>query len=276
VVDQGTDTGSEAGTRGGCDRCIRGLGLAAVAAAVSVALLVACATTRPPTGTTGMSAAGRANGPAIHLDRDGWDFGTIERGETITMPLTIANVGSESLLVALRTSCECFTVSRESLTVGPRQAESVMLTLQGPVVKDPTTKTLYVDSNDPTTPRVTFVVKGAVKAGRRPHLAATPDPAPITPPRGRAGSASASTPDSAASYLAADILIENRGREDLTITQIRFFGCTGDWTEAVIAGGGSSVLYVESLPDWSGQRWLEIDSNDPIWPLKKIVLVEME
>ena len=43
----------------------------------------------------------------------------------------------------------------------------------------------------------------------------------------------------------------------------------------MIAGGESSILHVESLPDWSGQRWLEIDSNDPIWPLKKIVLVEM-
>ena len=126
----------------------------------------------------------------------------------------MANIGSDSLLVTLRTSCDCFTVSRESLAVAPGQSESFTLILQGPVVKDPTTKTLYLDSNDPATPRVTFVVKGAVKAGRLPHLAATPDPAPLTADR-----------------PSADILIENRGREDLSIAQIRFFGCTGDWTE---------------------------------------------
>lgn len=259
MVGEGTDRGARAAAGVAVAVVVVAVAAAVAAAALGVVLAVACAPTRPPAGTTGTPAAGRANGPAIQLDKEGWDFGTIERGETITMPLAVANVGVDPLLVALRTSCECFTVSRESLAVAPGQSESVLLTLQGPLVKDPTTKTLYVDSNDPATPRVTFVVKGAVKAGRRPHLAATPDPAPITPPENT-----------------ADILIENRGREGLTITQIRFFGCAGDWTEAVIAGGENSVLHVESIPGWSGQRWLEIDSNDPVWPLKKIVLVEMK
>lgn len=219
-----------------------------------VMLATACA---PPPGP-------RPDGPAIRLDRTDWAFGTIERGETVTTALRISNAGTEPLAVALHTSCECFTVSADSLSVSPGAYELITLAIQGPAVKDPTVKSLFVDSNDRTVPRITLTAYGVVTPGRRPHLAATPDPAPIT------------LPDSAADYLAADILIENRGREDLVIAAVRYFGATGDWAQAVLEGGESSVLHVESLAGWSGQRWLEIDSNDPVLPLKKIVLVDMK
>ena len=254
---------------GGVGSCVSARALAAVAAAAAVAalgaamLITGCAPARPPEA----SPAERESGPVIRLDKAKWEFGTIERGETVATPLGIFNPGTDSLLVTLRTSCECFTLSRDSLAVAPRQVEWITLILQGPVVKDPTIKTLYVDSNDPATPRVTFVAEGAVTGSSRPYLAAVPDPAPLAAPDSSAGVE--------AGYLSAEIVIENRGREDLTVTQVRCFGCLGDWTEAVILGGASSVLYVEALPDWSGQRWLEIDSNDPVWPLKKIVLVDL-
>jgi len=69
-------------------------------------------------------------------------------------------------------------------------------------------------------------------------------------------------------------VIGNRGKQELVIRDVRCFGCSGDWTQTVVGGGEEAVLQVELLPDWPDQRWIELDSNDPVSPLRKVSLVE--
>ena len=72
------------------------------------------------------------------------------------------------------------------------------------------------------------------------------------------------------------IRIENRGKEALRIYEITCFGCTSTSSRMVLDGGEEALLEVLLLPDWTDGRWLEIESNDPVQPLKKITLVELD
>ena len=40
-----------------------------------------------------------------------------------------------------------------------------------------------------------------------------------------------------------------------------------------LEAGGEARLEVETIPSWEDGRWLEIESNDPVSPLRKISLV---
>ena len=130
------------------------------------------------------------------------------------------------------------------------------LSLLGDEVREVTSKTLFVDSNDPIRPRAAITARGRVTEGEGPHLVVTPNPLPVEPAsQGR-------------------LVISNRGKQELVIRDVRCFGCSGDWTQTVVGGGEEAVLQVELLPDWPDQRWIELDSNDPVSPLRKVSLVE--
>ena len=215
--------------------------------AVSTAVLwIACAPPRtaPPPG------------PAITLERELWDFGAIERGERVSTRIQLTNRGDDSLRVSLYTSCECLTAGIAREVIPPGGATLLSLSLLGDEVREVTSKTLFVDSNDPIRPRAAITARGRVTEGEGPHLVVTPNPLPVEPAsQGR-------------------LVISNRGKQELVIRDVRCFGCSGDWTQTVVGAGEEAVLQVELLPDWPDQRWIELDSNDPVSPLRKVSLVE--
>jgi hypothetical protein len=231
---------TRAGSRG--LRC----GAAVAFGAILCAALGGCAPARPVPD----------RGPAIKVEREVWDFGTIERGDTARTTIRVANVGSDSLRLAASITCDCLTASWQETALPPGGSTEVALALVGYEIKDATSKTLFLDSNDQARPRVAITATGKVVRGRKPHLVATPNPLPVEKWQGT-------------------LRIENLGREDLVITDVRCFGSTGDWTRLTLPAGEDSVLEVEAVPDWPDGRWIEIDSNDPVLPLRKISLVVM-
>jgi hypothetical protein len=196
------------------------------------------------------------------VEREVWDFGTIERGQTAKTRLKVTNKGNDSLRLLLSTSCECLSAALDQSVVPPRGASWLSLSFLGYEIKDATSKTLYLDTNDPLRPRLTLTVTGRVTKGKGPHLVATPNTLPVE-----------MAPDS--SVASGSLTLSNRGGARLVITAIRCFGCSSEWNELVLEPGEEATLRVQALPAWQTGRWLEIESNDPVWPVKKISLVEM-
>jgi hypothetical protein len=201
-------------------------------------------------------------GPLLTVDTRAWSFGTIQRGETATGRISIANPGTDTLRVSLYSTCDCLSAIPKELGVPSHGKVTVDLSYTGDEIKHHVTKTIFIDSNDPENPRLVFTVSGRVTPGKAPHLVVIPDPVPFDP--------------AAPTYPLAVIRIENRGKEALRIYEITCFGCTSTSSRMVLDGGEEALLEVLLLPDWTDGRWLEIESNDPVQPLKKITLVELD
>jgi hypothetical protein len=201
-------------------------------------------------------------GPSIVLSAEAWTFGTLERGETTAGAISIASGGPDTLRASLYSTCDCLSVVPERVAIPPGEKRAVDLLYMGDEIKDMVTKTVFIDSNDPRNPRIAFKVTGTVTPGRAPHLVAIPDPLALDP----------RDPE----YPQADLRIQNRGEEALDVLEITCFGCINTWSQKVLAGGEEAFLEVIPLPDWSDKKWLEIESNDPVQPIKRIAIVELD
>ena len=289
----------------------RGMAWAKVTAATAVAVVtglavlgsmawVACAPHKIGTGKPF----------AVEAEKQIWSFGTIERGERATTRLRIRNTGRATVRLSLLPSCDCLAADVEPAVVPPSGSAWLSLSFLGDEVKEATSKTLYVDFGEPSEnagpgpTRLTITVTGTVVEGHGPHIVVTPNPLPVVtrPDRDRkaAGEPSASAAGGAdgreragegkagetaqagadvagaAAIRVGTLTISNRGKEDLVVKAVRGFGCAGDWSEVVLEPGGGAELVVETTVNCAEGRWIEIESNDPITPLKKISLVEMD
>jgi hypothetical protein len=75
---------------------------------------------------------------------------------------------------------------------------------------------------------------------------------------------------------AASLTLTNRGELPLVISGIHCFGCVDDWTYSEVRAGEKITLRIDLLPDWHDKRWLEIESNDPVSPVRKVAIIELE
>jgi hypothetical protein len=222
----------------------------AVALLILFVLGPACA----PLGT------GKPSGRSLVVGRSAWDFGTLERGESASEEIPLSNRGPDTLHVSLKPSCACVRADPEQITLPPGGSARVKVTYTGEEIKSRVTKTVFIDSHDPVDPRSVFTLTGTVRPGRAPYLVALPDPLALDP--------------SSPSYPAAELEVTNRGMEVLRMTAVTCFGCTTTWTHLELAPGEEAMLEVTPVPGWTGRRWLEIESNDPLQPVKRISIVE--
>lgn len=215
---------------------------------------------------TTFSCAPRLNregaGPSVEIESPVWEFGTIKRGETVTTEITVANSGTDTLSISLYSTCDCLIAETPAHRIAAGERTSVLLTYIGDEVRDRVTKTLYIDTNDTLNPRITIDVTGTILPGELPHMAVIPNPLPVG--------------ISAAGESAASLTLTNRGKLPLVIAQIRCFGCVNDWTCGEVRAGEKLTLRIDLLPDWHDKRWLEIESNDPVSPLRKVSIIELE
>jgi hypothetical protein len=200
--------------------------------------------------------------PGLSVETRVWDFGTLERGETKTESISLANRSRDTLQVTLHSTCDCLTATPSEITLPPGARATVRLDYMGDEIKAPVTKTVFIDPHDAGQPRIAFKVTGNVIPGTCPHLFAVPDPLLLDP--------------ADSSYPAARLTITNRGTEPLRIEEITCFGCINAWSQGEVAQGEATVLDITPLDDWAGRRWIEILSNDPVQPLKRITIVEFE
>lgn len=204
----------------------------------------------------------RPAGPSIAVESQTWRFGTIKRGETVHTEIAVTNNGADTLSISLYSTCDCLTAAAEHERITPGGATSISLTYTGDEIKDRVTKTLYIDTNDTLNPRLTVEVTGSILPGDLPHMVVIPNPVAVEM--------------SAPEGPSASLTITNRGKLPLVISGIRCFGCINDWVEGELKAGEKMTLQVDILPDWQDNRWVEIESNDPVSPLRKVAIVELE
>lgn len=232
-----------------------------------VSAVIAAALACAPAGSVKRPASpGKMAGPAIALSSRTWDFGTLKRGEKSSGEITVTNAGSEPLTVSLYPTCDCLEARMDSEEVAPGEALPIYMTYLGDEIKDRLTKTLYVESNDQSNPRIAVTVTGRVIPGDGPHLRVSPDPLLFDPEDPL--------------YPEASLALDNIGRADLELKEMRFFGCVADLDPASLpisltGGGAGLVLRLEKLDGWSGTRWIEIESDDPVHPVKKVSVLEL-
>ena len=172
------------------------------------------------------------------------------------------SVPTDTLTISIYSTCACLEATAEIVSIPPASRTAIRLSYTGDNIKDKATKTLFIDSNDGAHPRLTFTVTGRVTPEELPHLSAVPDPLLFDP--------------SDPSYPAVFVGITNRGENDLEIRAVRCFGCVNDWTQKALGKGEEAKLRLEALPDWPQERWVEIESNDPVFPVKRIGIIEAD
>lgn len=209
----------------------------------------------------------------VSLSADSWNFGTLKRGEKNTGEITVANQGSDTLSIALHLTCDCLEAWMDTARLAPGESLPIHLAYRGDDIKDRITKTLYVDSNDPASPRIAVEVTGQVIPGDGPHLAVMTDPLLFDPEDPL--------------YPEASLQLRNVGGQHLEIIDVRCFGCEIDhWEPVSLAGRGrvagesalGDAVYtikVRKIESWTGTRWIEIESDDPVTPVRKVAILEL-
>ena len=101
--------------------------------------------------------------PKIHIPEPVWEIGNIKLDEEITHTFKIMNIGSSDLKISqIRSSCSCLKVSLSSNMVRPGKFVEINAIFKEDERLGEAIKTIYIDSNDPETPRTTIRVKATV------------------------------------------------------------------------------------------------------------------
>jgi hypothetical protein len=198
----------------------------------------------------------------LRVETAEWDFGTLKRGETATRALEITNAGDDTLNVSTSSSCDCLTAEAGTRTLAPGETTRLVLSFLAEEVKDRVTKTAYVETGGAHATRLAITVTGRVEPGDGPHIVCLPSP--LLFEKARTG------------FPVASLRVVNMGRAELEVTAIRGFGCDADAPAFNLGAGEEMDVEVSLVDGWTGVRWLEVDSNDPVYPTSRVPLVVLE
>ena len=236
------------------------------AVALACCLAGSCSSTgkKPePAGDLGSAnRSGSAGGNGLSAESTLWEFGSVKRGDTVNRTLVIRHEGGGVLTVSAHSSCECLTAELESQVLEPGEVTKLSLSFLGEDVKEKVTKTVHLYDGAPGSSPLIITVTGRVEPGDGPHIQCRPIPILFE--------------KTGETYPTAVLGVINKGGAVLTVTGIRCFGCLA--SETAFAMGANERIEVEIglIDGWSGNRWLEIDSNDPVWPTRKVPLIVMD
>ena len=113
--------------------------------------------------------------PEISVDNDMYGFGFAMEGSFVRHVFVITNTGDETLEISrVRSTCGCTTtaLSTDSLAPGQSVELEVVFDTAGYSGQE-VTKSLYIESNDPRTPRKWISMKGEVGSLGPNHIAQT-------------------------------------------------------------------------------------------------------
>ncbi len=110
------------------------------------------------------SGAPQELGPRIQFDDDTFDFGTLYQREETSHEFMFRNVGDAVLeIVAVKSTCGCAAAVASSDALPPGEQGVISCTVNAGRLRGDLTKHVYVDSSDPTQPRVTLTITGKIE-----------------------------------------------------------------------------------------------------------------
>lgn len=117
----------------------------------------------------------RASGPKIHLDEEGYDFGTIKQGTEVVHEFKFKNTGDADLVITdVKTSCGCTAAVTSDKTIAPSKEGVIKVTFNSGGRNGPQTKTVTIVSNDPEKPNAEVRLTGKIDPGEQPQIQVEP------------------------------------------------------------------------------------------------------
>ena len=105
-----------------------------------------------------------ADAPRIDFTETTFDFGAIYQNEEVTHVFVFRNTGDAALQIEeVKSTCGCTVAMPETRQLPPATESTLRVTFRSGTFRDRVTKHVYVDSNDPSQPRVTLTIQGVVK-----------------------------------------------------------------------------------------------------------------
>ena len=127
---------------------------------VLAVMVVAVAATAEPTTHPSDTAAGV--GPKLKVESDG-DLGTVTAGETVKYAFKLRNVGDAPLeILKVKGTCGCTVIKTYDRTIAPGAVGEIPLVLSTRGMKGPFAKTVKLETNDPSQPKVNLKLTGKV------------------------------------------------------------------------------------------------------------------
>ena len=115
----------------------------------------------------GVSSRVRAR-PALAVDRIEHDFGRVRYGDVSQTTFKIRNVGNVPVLLSeIRTSCGCTKAEASQAVIAASESSTISVSFDPAVHKDDSDlgdieRTIYVKTNDPKHPELTFRIHASV------------------------------------------------------------------------------------------------------------------
>lgn len=117
-------------------------------------------------GIVGTTAAQEVvtSGPAITLDKDVHDYGTIQQGANGTCEFTVTNSGTEPLIISqCKGSCGCTVPQCEKTPIAPGATSAITVKYDTKRI-GPINKSVTITSNAANEPTKVIRIKGKVEA----------------------------------------------------------------------------------------------------------------
>ena len=115
--------------------------------------------------SAGAWASSAATGPRIGIDPTTFAFGKVLQNKTLHKDFVIRNLGTEDLKIGrISTTCGCTAALAESDVVKPGSSTTLGVDLQTRTYSGRVERSVIVESNDPTKPRLELVVSATVVA----------------------------------------------------------------------------------------------------------------
>ena len=112
--------------------------------------------------------AGEQAAPGIRFAGTEHDFGIVLEGDTVQHDFQFENRGSAKLAIArVTTSCGCTAALASAQEIEPGSAGRIAVSFNTQGYEGLTNRTIYVESNDPKSPRVELALTGLVKRAIR-------------------------------------------------------------------------------------------------------------
>lgn len=119
-----------------------------------------------------LAAAGQAaKGPKIAFKTESWDFGKVKQGAELTYEFVFKNDGDAPLHIkGVESSCGCTAALATEKAVAPGKSGKIKVTFSSLGYAGEVVKYIFVDTDDPNSPRVQLKIAAAVNVPPQPRI----------------------------------------------------------------------------------------------------------